>query len=124
MRPFGVTVREKLLEHIEAHLPVIERIAQIAAFENPRGRNPTERQIEETLDLVGAARARIGKDRHVRLASNLEFRQHRSSIVAAVPDRDKVEFNLRILFDRFEPAATFQFRLAIRTPGRPEMNNA
>src|ERR1700681_4409013 len=107
MLPLGVTVREKLLEDIEAHLSVVQCIAQIATLENPSGRNPAERQIEEALNFVRAARPRIGEDGHVRLAGNLKFGQHRSSILAAVPDRDKVELNLRILFDRFEPATTF-----------------
>src|SRR5436190_16188427 len=104
MRPLRVTVREELLEDIEAHLPVVQGIAQIATLENPGGWDPTKPQIEEALDLVRAPRPRIGKDGDVRLAADLKFGQHRSSILATVPDRDKVELNLRILFDRLEPA--------------------
>ena len=33
--PLGVAVREKLLEHVEAHLAIIQRIAQIAALKDP-----------------------------------------------------------------------------------------
>src|ERR1700730_12945727 len=76
MRPLGVTVREKLLEHIEADFAVIQRVTQLASLENPRGGNPTERQIEKALDLAGAARAGVGQDAHIGLTGELEFRQH------------------------------------------------
>src|SRR6202049_4767089 len=52
MRPLGVAVRKKLLEHIETDFTVIQGVAQIAAFENPCGRNLSERQMEDEMDLV------------------------------------------------------------------------
>src|SRR5450432_78880 len=65
MRPLRIAVREKLLQHVEAHFPVVQRVSQVAAFENPRRGNPTERQVEEALDLARAARAGVGQDGYV-----------------------------------------------------------
>ena len=114
-----------MLENVEPHFAIIQRVTKIAAFINPGRWDPSERRSGELFDLViAAARAGIGQYRHVWLIGDLEFLQHRFSIAAIVPNRHEIKFHLRIGFHDFEPAAVFQFDLAIRAPWRPEMNNA
>ena len=69
MLPIGIAIGDELLEDRETDFAVVQRVAEVAAFEDPGGRNPAQRQPGELLDVVGAARARIGQDGDVRLLS-------------------------------------------------------
>ena len=79
--------------------------------------------IRQIPDLILSARSGIGQDGHVRLIGDTEFFKHVAAIFAVVPDRNEIEFHLRIVFDDFSPAAAFQFGQAIGTPRRPEMDH-
>ncbi len=76
------------------------------------------------FDAIRAAWTRIGQDGDVWLIGDLEFLQHRASIVTTVPNGYEKEANLRIFLDRCQPAAAFEFGLTIGTPRRPEVNDA
>ena len=66
MRPLRVAVGEKLLENIEPDLAVVQGVAKVAAFVDPCGGDPAQRQVEEPLDLgVAAPRTGIGEDRDI-----------------------------------------------------------
>lgn len=123
MGPFGIAVREKLLQDIEAHLAVIERVAQIAAFADPGGWDPGDRKTGKLFDVLCAARACIGDDCDVRLIGDFELFQHRPATFSRIPDGDEEEPHLRILFHHPRPAAAFKLSLAIRTPWCPEVHN-
>src|SRR6476469_2802481 len=85
--PLGFTVRKKLLKNVEPHFAVIHRVAKIAAFVDPGGGNPAQRQIEEALDLaIALPRTGIGEDRDVRLVRQLVLSQQRLPVFATVPD--------------------------------------
>src|SRR6266513_2260808 len=73
--------------------------------------------------MLGATRARVGENNDVRLISDLIFRQHRFAIVAAIPDGNEKEIHLWIFLHHFRPATALEFRLAIATPRRPEMDH-
>src|SRR2546423_9058770 len=104
--PLRFAVGEELLENVEAHFAVIHRVTKVAAFVNPCRGNPADRQIEEALDLrVAFPRARVGKNRDVRLVRQLVFREQGLAVFAAVPDRYEVETHIWVGFYRFEPAA-------------------
>src|SRR6478735_8367478 len=106
--PFRPAISEELLQDIETHFAVIQRVTQFATFIEPRRGNPAYRHVEETFDFViAAARTRIGEDRDVRLAGQLVFRQERLAVFAAVPDRDEIEFHIWVRLYRFQPAAAF-----------------
>ena len=47
-----VAVGDQLLQHWEADFTVIQGIAKIAAFEDPGGGNPTQRQTGELFDVI------------------------------------------------------------------------
>jgi hypothetical protein len=97
---------------------------EIAAFVNPSGRDPGDRQAGELLGFIfPAARAGIGHNRHVRLIRDLKFLEHGAAIAAVIPDGNEIESYLRIVLYRLEPAAGFEFGLAVRAPRSPEMDH-
>src|SRR5438477_61327 len=109
----------------ESTFAVVQRVAKIASFIDPRCRNPRERHPGKLFDFaVAAARARISQNSDVWLIGNLEFGKHRFAIAAVVPNGNKIKFHLRIVFDHFQPAAVFEFGLTIGAPRRPKVNNA
>src|SRR5262249_54984609 len=125
VRPLRLAVCQKLLEHRETDLTVIQCVAEVTAFVNPGCRNPRQRQTGKLLDLVlTVARTGISEDRHVRLIDNAELVQHRAPVLPIIPNRDEIKFHLWIFGDDFAPAAGFKLRLAIRAPRRPKMNNS
>jgi hypothetical protein len=63
--------------------------------------------------MILTARPRIGQNGDVGLIGDLEFSQHRGSIFTAIPDGNEVKMHIRIVFYHFDPAAAFQFSLAI-----------
>jgi hypothetical protein len=63
--------------------------------------------------MIFATRTRIGQNRHVLLIGKLKLRKHGTAVLAAVPDGNEIKMHLRIIFHYFEPAAVFQFSLAI-----------
>src|SRR5439155_13142396 len=105
MRPLGLTVLEKLLEHGKPNLAVIERIAQVSAFVNPRGWDPRKRESHKLLDLVASTRPRIRRHSEIWLLGELVLLKHCSNIFSIVPDGNKNELRRRILFYSFQPAA-------------------
>ena len=50
---------------------VIQSVAKVAAFEDPSGGNPAQRQAGELFDMISATGTRIREDGHIRLLSNL-----------------------------------------------------
>ena len=64
MLPIGAAVGDQLLEHREADFTVIQGEAKIAAFEDPGGGNPTQRQTGELFDVISATRTRIARTSH------------------------------------------------------------
>src|SRR5439155_11848769 len=123
--PLRLAVCQKLLEHRETNLTVIQCVAEVTAFVNPSCRNPRQRQTDKLLDLVlPSARTGISEDYHVGLIDNAELVQHRAPVLSIIPNRDETKFHLRIFGDDFVPAASFELRLAIRAPRRPQMNNS
>src|SRR4051812_15697464 len=107
--PFRFTVREHLLENVEPNFAVVQRVTKVAAFIYPRRWNPAQGQIEEALDLVVTfPRAGVGENGYVRLACELVFGEHRLPIVTAVPNRDEIEFHVRVGLDGLQPAAALQ----------------
>src|SRR5436190_22506982 len=96
---------------------------EISTFVDPGCWNPRNRHTGELFDVIFATRARIGQNRQVRLIGELNPRKHGTAILAIVPDRNEIKMHLWIFFHYFEPAAAFQFSLAIQVPGCPEMHH-
>src|SRR4029453_6108903 len=106
MRPFRFTVFKELLEHIKTDFAVVQCVAEIAAFVNPSRGNPRYGHPGELLDLVVTlARSRVRQNRDVGLVRDLEFLQHRTAVLAIVPNRDEIKFPPWIVFNGLEPAA-------------------
>src|SRR5438552_12090919 len=105
MRPLGLTVLEKLLEHGKPNLAVIERIAQVSAFVDPSGWDPRKRESDKLFDLVASARPRICRHSEIWLLGQLVLLEHGAPVRAVVPDGNKNELRRRILFYSFQPAA-------------------
>jgi len=122
--PLGIAVLKKLLQDWKAYFAIVQRVAKIAALINPSCWNPRKRQTDKLFDVIFAARSGIGQNRHVWLIDKVKFFQHGSAVLAAVPDGNKIKMHPRIVLHYFEPAAVFQFSLAIRAPGRPQMHDA
>src|SRR5437763_10958259 len=94
----------------------------VAAFIDPRRWNPRKGQTGKLFDVILTARPGIGQNCDVGLIGKVEFFQHRTAILATIPDGNEIKMYLRIIFYHFEPAAGFQFSLAIRAPRGPEVN--
>jgi len=122
--PLGIAVLKKLLQDWKAHFAIVQRVAKIAALINPSCWNPRKRQTGKLLDVIFAARSGIGQNCHVWLIHKVKFFQHGSAILAAVPNGNKIKMHPRIVLHYLEPVAAFQFSLAIRAPGRPQMHDA
>src|SRR5204863_7375413 len=73
MRPFRFAVFEKLLEHRETDLAVVQCVAEIAALVNPSRGDRRKRHPGEWCDFaVPFGRSRISQDRNVRSVRNWE----------------------------------------------------
>src|SRR3954452_14778793 len=113
MRPFRLAICQKLLEHRKANLAVIKCVAEIAAFVDQRGGNPTQRQTSKLFDLVFAAtRTGISNNCHVWLGGDSELVQHRAAVLPIVPNRDEIKLHLWIFIDYFGPSAGLQLGMA------------
>src|SRR5213079_3516790 len=123
VRPLGLAVFKKLLERWKADFAVVQRITEISTFVDPGCWNPRNRHTGELFDVIFATWTGIGQNREVRLIGELKLREHGTAILASVPDRNEIKMHLWIFFHYFEPTAAFQFSLAIRAPGCPEMHH-
>src|SRR5262249_46458458 len=124
MRPFGLAVCQKLLEHMKTALAVVQCVAEIATFVNPSRWNPAQRQTGKLPDLVFATtRTRVNKDCYVPLIGDPDFLEHRTTRLAIIPDGYETNLHLRIGVDYFGPAAAFELGLAIRAPRRPQVSH-
>ena len=113
---------DQLLQHLKTDFAVVQSVAEVASLEDPSRRNPTQWQPGKLLDMTRAARAVVSDDGHVRLLRDLVFCQHGAAVFSTIPDRDEVEFHVRVVLHDLCPPAAFEFRLAIGTPRRPKVD--
>src|ERR1019366_9532682 len=131
--PFGTAVLvipgvrgvpDQLLEHGEAQLPVVHRVAQLAVLEDPCRRNPRDRDPQELRHLLAplSRGIRMEQQLEVLLGSHPELLQE-TAPAARIPKCHENKIDGGIPRDEPAPPAVSELGLAVEAPRRPEVDH-